>query len=95
MLRGLIVTMRPRQWLKNGLVFVPLFFDGKLTDPASLGRTTAAFVLFCLMSSSVYIMNDLRDIESDKQHPTKRNRPLAACAPSRARWACMCAPCPT
>jgi 4-hydroxybenzoate polyprenyltransferase len=70
--------MRPRQWAKNGLVFVPLFFDGKITDPNSLARTTGAFVLFCLLSSAVYIMNDLRDIENDRQHPKKRSRPLAA-----------------
>jgi 4-hydroxybenzoate polyprenyltransferase len=68
--------MRPRQWPKNGLVFVALFFDGKVTDPNSLARTTAAFVLLCLMSSAVYIMNDLVDIENDRQHPEKRNRPL-------------------
>lgn len=70
--------MRPRQWPKNALVYVALFFDGKLTDPDSFLRTTAAFILFCMMSSAVYIMNDLVDIEKDRQHPTKRNRPLAA-----------------
>ena len=68
--------MRPRQWLKNGLVYIPLFFDGQLTDPQSFARTTAAFVLLCFMSSGVYIMNDLMDIEKDRQHPEKRNRPL-------------------
>ena len=76
MLIALLKTMRPRQWPKNGLVFVALFFDGKATDPASLARTTAAFVLLCLMSGAVYIMNDLVDIENDRQHPKKRNRPL-------------------
>ena len=78
MFLALLKTMRPRQWAKNGLVFVPLFFDGKITDPNSLARTTGAFVLFCLLSSAVYIMNDLRDIENDRQHPKKRSRPLAA-----------------
>ncbi len=68
--------MRPRQWPKNGFVFVPLFFDRKLTDPASVLVTVIAFVLLCLMSSAVYLMNDLADIESDRQHPLKRNRPL-------------------
>lgn len=70
--------MRPRQWPKNGFVFVALFFDGKLTDWPSLLQTLLAFVLLCLMSSAVYIMNDLADIESDRQHPTKRKRPLPA-----------------
>jgi 4-hydroxybenzoate polyprenyltransferase len=76
LLIALIRTMRPRQWLKNGLVYIPLFFDGKLTDPESFARTTAAFVLLCFMSSGVYIMNDLMDIEKDQEHPEKRNRPL-------------------
>jgi 4-hydroxybenzoate polyprenyltransferase len=70
--------MRPRQWLKNGLVYAALFFDGKLTDWNSFLRTTIAFALFCMMSSAVYIMNDLADVENDRQHPTKKNRPLAA-----------------
>jgi len=70
--------MRPRQWLKNGLVYVPLFFDGKLTDPNSIVRTTIAFVLLCMMSGAVYIMNDLKDIDKDRQHPKKRYRPLAS-----------------
>lgn len=70
--------MRPRQWTKNVFVFVPLFFDRKLTDPESVLRTLAAFVLFCLMSSAVYLMNDLADIENDRQHPKKKYRPLPA-----------------
>ncbi len=70
--------MRPRQWMKNVFVFVALFFDGKLTDPESVLRTLAAFVLLCMMSSAVYIMNDLADIENDRRHPTKKNRPLPA-----------------
>jgi 4-hydroxybenzoate polyprenyltransferase len=70
--------MRPRQWPKNAFVFVALFFDGKLLDAESLLRTTAAFILLCLMSSAVYLMNDLSDIEADRQHPTKRLRPLPA-----------------
>jgi 4-hydroxybenzoate polyprenyltransferase len=70
--------MRPRQWPKNGFVFVALLFDQKLGHLPSLLNTLAAFVLLCLMSSAVYIMNDLADIESDRQHPEKRNRPLAS-----------------
>ncbi len=78
MLLGLLKTMRPRQWSKNVFVFVALFFDGQLTDPESILRTLAAFFLLCLMSSAVYLMNDLADIENDRQHPTKKNRPLPA-----------------
>ena len=76
MLLNLLRTMRPRQWPKNAFVFVALLFDRKLTDPVDLGRTVFAFVLLCLMSSAVYLINDLADTESDRQHPTKRNRPL-------------------
>ncbi|MCL4262723.1 MAG: decaprenyl-phosphate phosphoribosyltransferase [Anaerolineae bacterium] len=73
---ALLKTMRPRQWPKNGFVFVALFFDGKLDEPESVLSTVIAFILLCLMSSAVYLMNDLGDIESDRQHPTKRLRPL-------------------
>ena len=73
---GLLRTLRPRQWIKNGFVFMALLFDGKLSDPRLLGRTIAAFVLFCMISSTVYIINDLADIEKDKLHPKKRNRAL-------------------
>lgn len=68
--------MRPRQWIKNGLIFVPLLFDRKLFQPNFLLLTVAGFALFCLARSTVYIMNDLVDLEADRAHPTKRNRPL-------------------
>ena len=76
MLRDLIRSMRPRQWPKNAFVFVALLFDRKFFDPASVLPTVVAFVLLCLMSGAVYLMNDLADIESDRRHPTKRHRPL-------------------
>jgi len=72
----LIRSMRPRQWPKNAFVFVALLFDRKFFDPASVWPTVVAFVLLCLMSGAVYLMNDLADIESDRRHPTKRDRPL-------------------
>ena len=78
MLLDLIGSMRPRQWPKNAFVFVALLFDGKLLDLPSVLAVTAAFGLLCLMSGAVYIMNDLADVESDRQHPTKKNRPLAS-----------------
>lgn len=68
--------MRPRQWPKNGFVFVALLFDGKMFHLPSVLAATGAFILLCLMSGAVYLMNDLVDIESDRLHPTKRNRPL-------------------
>ena len=74
----LLRTMRPKQWTKNGFVLVALIFDGKLLDlPLAL---TAVWTLVCfsLVASSVYILNDLVDIERDRQHPRKRMRPLAS-----------------
>ena len=75
-LLGLIRTMRPKQWTKNGAVFVALVFDAKVFQFAPLLRTLAGFVLMCLLVGAVYIINDLADLEKDRQHPTKRNRPL-------------------
>jgi len=76
MLKGLLKTMRPKQWTKNVFVFAALIFDKKLLEPLWLGRTVAAFLLFCLISSTVYIINDLVDLEKDRAHPVKRKRPL-------------------
>ncbi len=74
----LIQSVRPRQWIKNLLVFAGLVFAEKLTDPASLIRSFAAFCAFCLLSASVYLLNDILDRESDRLHPVKCQRPLAA-----------------
>jgi 4-hydroxybenzoate polyprenyltransferase len=76
MLLALFKTMRPRQWTKNVFVFAALVFDKQLLIPESFLRTLAGFILFCLVSSSVYILNDITDIEADRQHPEKRNRPI-------------------
>jgi 4-hydroxybenzoate polyprenyltransferase len=78
MLRALLKTMRPRQWPKNAFLFAALVFDGKLLRLPDLSRTFAGFVLFCLISSSVYIFNDLMDVEADRLHPVKKNRPIAS-----------------
>jgi 4-hydroxybenzoate polyprenyltransferase len=73
---GLLRTLRPKQWIKNGFVFIALFFDQKLFDWPLLLKTIFAFVLFCMISSTVYIINDLADLEKDRQHPKKRRRAL-------------------
>lgn len=78
MLTALFKTMRPRQWTKNVFIFAALVFDKQLFNVDSFLRTLAGFVLFCLISSSVYIFNDLADVEADRQHPDKKNRPIAA-----------------
>ena len=72
----LIKTMRPKQWVKNGLLFIGLVFDAQLFHLPALVRVLAAFALFCLLSSLVYIINDLTDLEADRNHPKKRLRPL-------------------
>lgn len=77
-LRYTLKTMRPRQWPKNVFVFAALVFDRQLITPDSLLITILTFILFCLASSLVYIINDLTDIESDRLHPQKRHRPLAS-----------------
>jgi 4-hydroxybenzoate polyprenyltransferase len=76
--RGLLKTMRPRQWVKSIIVFAALVFDGKLFVPELFFKTTLIFFCFCLLSSAVYILNDLVDMEKDRQHPRKRTRPLAS-----------------
>ena len=86
MFRQLLITMRPKQWTKNGFIFAALLFDIKLLDVTLGGRTTLAFILFCILSGSVYLINDLTDIDKDRQHPVKRNRPLASGGLSKS-WA--------
>ena len=76
MLTALLKTMRPRQWTKNAFVFFALVFDKQLFHPVAFGRTLAGFALFCIVSSVVYIVNDISDIEADRQHPKKKKRPL-------------------
>ena len=75
---ALIKEMRPRQWTKNFAVFIGLVFAGHLFQVPSFTRTVLAFVAFCLASSSIYLINDLLDLEKDRQHPVKRLRPLAS-----------------
>src|ERR1700724_3682211 len=77
-------TMRPYQWLKNLLVFVPLAAAHRLTDIDLLGAAACAFVAFSLCASSIYVFNDLRDAPADRLHPHKRYRPIAAGALPRA-----------
>ena len=74
----LIRTMRPQEWVKNTLVFAGLLFSGKFDEGAAVADATLAFVAFCLISSAGYLFNDLRDVEHDRRHPEKRNRPIAS-----------------
>lgn len=76
--KPLLKTMRPRQWVKNGLLFIPIIFDKQLTNWPALSRIVLGFILFCLLSSLIYIINDLVDLEADRIHPQKKLRPLAS-----------------
>lgn len=78
MLKALLETMRPKQWAKNVFIFAGLIFSQKLLQPSLLVKNILAFVLFCLISSTVYLINDLVDMEKDRRHPVKRWRPLAS-----------------
>lgn len=76
--RALLVEARPKQWVKNLLVFAAPGAAGVIDDPTALGQTLAAFACFCLAASGTYFLNDAADVEADRRHPTKRNRPIAA-----------------
>ncbi|MFZ5807849.1 MAG: decaprenyl-phosphate phosphoribosyltransferase [Chloroflexota bacterium] len=79
-LRALIKTMRPRQWVKNAFIFAALVFDRQL-NPAHLNailNTLAGFLVFCILSGLVYLINDIADVEADRKHPQKRHRPIAS-----------------
>jgi 4-hydroxybenzoate polyprenyltransferase len=78
MLSSYLRLLRPHQWVKNGFVLAPLIFAGKLLHIPSLILEISAFAVFCLASSGVYAFNDIFDREQDRNHPTKKSRPVAA-----------------
>jgi len=81
---NLLVSVRPGEWTKNLFVFAGLLFGQRLTDPLALGRSLAAFAIFCGLAGVVYLVNDVADRDSDRQHPRKQRRPIAAGALSPA-----------
>jgi len=74
----IVRTARPRQWLKNLSIFAAIIFSGRFFDSSSLLDATHAFISFCLLASGVYFINDIVDVEKDKSHPIKSNRPIAS-----------------
>ena len=76
-MRTIFVTLRPQQWVKNFVLFAGLIFSQNLGNTEMVLKTIAGFGLFCLLSSSVYILNDILDVESDRKHPLKSSRPIA------------------
>jgi 4-hydroxybenzoate polyprenyltransferase len=75
--RALVVSLRPRQWLKNTFVFAGIVFAAEVGDPVRWGEAVAVFVVFCAASSAAYLLNDVRDAPNDRQHALKRTRPIA------------------
>jgi len=78
MIVAILEAMRPTQWVKNVVVFAGLIFSQSYGDPWSVKQAIAAYAVFCVLSSAVYLFNDIRDRENDRNHPQKRNRPIAA-----------------
>ena len=87
----LLISMRPRQWIKNLLLFAALIFSKNVLHPQMALTSVKAFALFCMLSSGVYLLNDLMDIEKDRNHPRKALRPLPSgrLNPSLAKIACL------
>jgi len=77
LLRALLASLRPHQWTKNLVVLAALAFSKHLFDPEPVVRAGSAFLIFCVLSGAVYLVNDLRDLERDRLHPRKASRPLA------------------
>lgn len=75
---GLFRSVRPRQWSKNLILFAGLIFSRSLTDPHLLSVAFLSFLLFCLASGAIYLLNDVIDLEHDRAHPDKRYRPIAS-----------------
>ena len=82
-MRAILKLLRPHQWIKNTFVLIPAFFAGKIFLFVTDHRLALAFISFCLAASAVYILNDLFDVEKDRLHELKRERPLATGAISR------------
>ncbi len=83
-------AMRPRQWVKNGIVYAALIFSEQYRDLDQILLATGAFAVLCMLSSTGYVFNDIRDIDADRNHPDKRKRPIASGAlPVSAAWALM------
>lgn len=93
MMKNIVILLRPQQWLKNGFIFIPLFFDHKLTDWYCLCSAILAFFAYSFAASAIYCLNDLIDVEADRKHPKKCKRPIAAGVISKAQALVLVALC--
>jgi len=78
LLSGLLASLRPSQWTKNLIIFAGVLFGQRLTDVSAVLAAAGAFVIFCLLSGVVYLINDVMDREADRRHPIKKARPIAS-----------------
>ena len=78
MLKAICNLLRPFQWVKNGFVFLPMFFAGQLSNLSCWSEAIIGFVSFSLAASSIYCLNDIMDVKEDRLHPVKKNRPIAS-----------------
>lgn len=93
MIRNIVILLRPLQWLKNGFIFIPLFFDHKMSDWKCLCSAILAFFAYSFAASSIYCLNDLMDVEADRRHPKKCKRPIAVGVISKAQALLLVALC--
>jgi decaprenyl-phosphate phosphoribosyltransferase len=82
--------LRPKDWAKNLFLFIPIFFAGEIANISKVGELLLGFLAFSFVASSIYIINDYRDVEDDKKHPTKKNRPIASGAVSKTTALIIC-----
>ena len=78
MIKPYILAIRPRQWSKNLLLFAGIIFAQKFFETDAIIKSVTAFINFCMLSASIYLVNDIKDIETDRAHPEKKNRPIAS-----------------
>ena len=93
MMKNIVILLRPQQWLKNGFIFIPLFFDHKLMDWYCLCSAILAFFAYSFAASAIYCLNDLIDVDADRKHPKKCKRPIAAGVISKAQALLLVALC--
>lgn len=86
-----IKLLRPKDWAKNLFLFIPIFFAGEIANIPKVGELLMGFIAFSFVASSIYIINDYRDVEDDRRHPTKKNRPIASGAVSKTAALIVCA----
>ncbi len=85
-----IKLLRPKDWAKNLFLFIPIFFAGEIANISKVGELLLGFIAFSFVASSIYIINDYRDVEDDRRHPTKKNRPIASGAVPKTAALVIC-----